>query len=509
MRQRVAPVILLIAVLVSSLNAQITRVRSTGESSTIPSSVDTLFLQAKPAEALDALIQIMGPADTVTASQLYNRGLAERINGKGSGLHWFRKAYDADPSFYLVPWSLGTALTDEGLLIEGEGYLREAVKLDKEYFESSVDLGRNLRLQGRHAEAVEALDKAFGLDRCYAPAYTELATTYLSMDKPDKALETLLDGYGRFPYAEILIPLAELYDTRADSGKAVDISREYLTLYPKGDARDAMIARLDRLNPDSSESWPTDYVPSHLDNGTPYVDPEKVMPAGLRLDYKVRWGLISIGHLQIDVIDGEYHGEPVWEARYIASSLPGIPFVTIADTFYAWIDRDLDHVPLLEMRYDELGYKATKTYLSDYDSGRFQEYTRLGNGYWEVASHPLPPHVFDASSQLWIAQQFVLAGVSGKATVELSGGFEKTIINNHGEGDRFKVDGKRLPTVYLDGIMHYSGIAGMTGDFQGLYSDDERAWPVQAKFKIFLGWVTIDYESHSPSTMTPGFGIAR
>ncbi|MCB2199886.1 hypothetical protein KQI63_10795 [bacterium] len=509
MRRTATVTLFLISLLATEANAQITRVQSTGKHATTPSYVDTLFLQAKPAEALEALSLMMGPADTVTAAQLYNRGLAERINDEGSGLQWFRKAYEADPEVFLVPWSLGTALTDEGLLIEGEGYLREAVKLDKGYFESSVDLGRNLRLQGRHAEAVEALEKAFGRDRCYAPAYTELATTYLSMDKPQQALEILLEGYDRFPYAEILVPLAELYETLDDTANATRITREYLSLYPKGGDRGQMLERLQRFDPQVTDSWPIEYVASHLDNGTPYVDPEVVMPAGLRLDYKVRWGIITIGHLQIDVIEGEYRGESVWEARYIASSLPGIPFVTIADTFYAWIDRDLDHVPLLEMRYDELGYKATKTYLSDYDSGQFREYSRLGNGYWEVASHPLPPHVFDASSQLWIAQQFVMAGLSGKATVELSGGFEKTIINNHGEGPTYKVDGVRTPTIYLDGIMHYSGIAGMTGEFQGLYSHDDRAWPLQAKFKIFLGWVTIDYESYEPSRMTPVFGITR
>jgi len=489
--------------------SQLSRVRSTGDGHYLPDRADSLFLQGRIEEAFQEYARLKLPDSLLSPSAMHNRGLLERLTGRGSGLVWFRKAYDLNPSGYHVPYALGTALTDEGLLIEGERYLNIAVKLDHEYYESSVELGRNLRLQQRYEEALRAIRKAFGRDRTYVPAYIEQARTLIAMRRNEEAREVLLAGYRKFPYAIILLELTELEIDLGHVDEALKYAREFLTQYPKHEERDRMLSLVQQWQPDALASFPDQYVSTHLDYGKPWFPPERVLPAGLQLNYNVRWGILPIGRLQIDVIEGEFQGEPAWEARYIASSLPGLPFITIADTFYAWIDRDLRHVPLLEMRYNEMGYEAIKTYRSDYETGWFHEYSRLGNGYWEHTSHPLPPHVFDASSQLWVAQQFVLMRRGGNAIVELSGGFEKTVINYRGAGPLTRVDGERVETIALDGIMRYAGIAGMTGDFQGLYTADERAWPILAKFKIFLGWVTIEYQSQRPSELTPGFGMFR
>lgn len=188
------------------------------------------------------------------------------------------------------------------------------------------------------------------------------------------------------------------------------------------------------------------------------------MPENRSLYYAVKWGPITIGDLRVDVLKGRYKGEPCWRARYIAHSSPGLPFVSISDTFYAYLDEELHNTIRLEMRYHEQGYHAMKIYEANYDQGYFHARIVLGTGRWMVQMHPLPSDVFDSTSQLWFAQQLVIAKLSGTCNVELSGGFEKTIINYVGrDRDVDLSDGRTVPLYKIDGIMRYSGIAGLTG----------------------------------------------
>ncbi|MFH0882306.1 MAG: DUF3108 domain-containing protein [bacterium] len=497
--------LLLIVLLVGSpASAQFSRVESTGDGTMTLTLADTLFLNGQYDAARDTLERWISSPGGQTAVNLYNRGVIARAAGQGTGLGWFRRAYQVSDERFRVSWALGQALTESGSLVEGEGYLREAVDRDKGYYESSVALGHNLRLQKRYDEALTAMRKTFGRDRTYVYAYTEVAKTCLEMSDTLSALQILHEGYAKFPYEQILIEMIRIHQggNRADS--VIVFGKEYLLLYPKGPNLKEIVADLRKADPGTN--WHTtgtyDLHPFGP-NGAP-EDPQESLPINTELQFKVRYGFIGIGDLRIDLLEGEYKGIPCWRARYVARSAPALPFVTIADTFYAYVDRQLRYTIRLEMHYHEMGYKAVKVYESDYENGIFESRIVFGNGLWMIQPHPLPPNVYDATSQLWYAQQLIMVGKGGDCTVELSGGFEKTIIQNLGRDGTVKLNGQLRPQVKLAGIMHYAGIAGLTGEYQGWYSLSPVVWPMMAKFKIFLGWITIEYQDHIPTPLPAG-----
>jgi len=479
--------------------AQFSRVITTGDVMLDPSHADSLFLKGDYQAATVFLDSVFEDHGTVTSAQLFNRGMLARINGESSGLEWFEKAYNAEGKYYMAALWYGVALNDEGRAPEAEKYLREAVSIDKGYYESSVELGRSLRLQGLNREAIAATKKAFGRDRTYVPAYIEMYKNYIALREDDKALEILLKGYDRFPYEVLITELIDYYDAHGKQSEILPLAEEYILKYPMGPNKEKMVSHLKRLNPNGDYDFSDEYHQLAYPSGKAFADPELVMPVGKKLRYNVRWGLIKVGTLDVDVTTGEYEGKPTFYIRYIAESSPGLPFISIQDTFYSHVDRELRHTRSFAMSYNEHGYRAIKNYDSNYDKGELEVRVWLGTGYWHIVKHPLPPNAFDATSQLWLAQQYVLEGVGGKATVELSGGFEKTLINNLGPDKQLKYGGEVYDTIKLDGIMHYSGIAGLTGDFKGWYTNDGRGIPLRAKFKIFLGYVTIDYRYTEPT----------
>ena len=46
--------------------------------------------------------------------------------------------------------------------------------------------------------------------------------------------------------------------------------------------------------------------------------------------------------------------------------------------------------------------------------------------------------------------------------------------------------------IEVDGTLSVKGIFGLTGDFQGWFSDDSAAVPIKAKVKVLLGYVTVE-----------------
>lgn len=51
---------------------------------------------------------------------------------------------------------------------------------------------------------------------------------------------------------------------------------------------------------------------------------------------------------------------------------------------------------------------------------------------------------------------------------------------------------KKIRVVGLKGIAHFTGLYGMTGDFQGWFTDDEAAIPIKAQLGVFLGNVSLE-----------------
>ncbi len=470
---------------------------------------DSLFLRGDLEGARQELEKTFARSPALPVAHLYNRGLLERLLDRGSGREWFQRAYVEEPEEPLNAWGLGVALMDEGELESAEEVLRQAVYKGDHFYEAATELGRNLRLQGKVSESIHALRKyAFGSDRVYDRAHCELALSLLQRGGESdqaSALETLLAGYEEFPYECVLYQLMELRRQRLETAHAIALGEEYLRLYPKGPHRLEVLTRLQSLNPDSLYVLDGHYHFRGLPGRHDGTLRERALPQGKHFTYEVGWKFITLGTLELDVLKDKHEGEDAWLVRYIMRSAPALPFVSIADTFYASLDHQLRYTHRLDMHYNEAEFTGQKSFVNDYDAGVHRSRVRHTSGYWFYEEKPLPPDVYDASSQIWYARQLVLSRSGGTATVEISRSFERTVIENEGvEPNReIEIEGRKRKLVRLEGIMPYRGIAGLTGEYKGWYTAGEDAYPVEALFKIFLGSIRIRFLSVEESELSP------
>lgn len=467
-------------------------------------AADSLFLENRIGEAdhaLDSLVSLQPE----NAMLHYNKGLTTRLLDRGSGLRHFRRSFQLsmDPPGH-IHWMYGVALTDEDSLEAGEDHLRQAIRLRKDFYEASVSLGRNLRLQRRSEEAIDAIHRAFGQERNYVLAYTELAAAYRDIGQHRDAFEALRDGYRRFPYEQILVELVRMHDALSDADSVFVYGEEYLRMYPKGPHVHEVVGTLNRKAGHEQYHVPDEYRDIAFAGHVVHPDPAEVLPVGRRLHYKVKYGFITLGTLVIDVLNGEYNGEPTWRVQYTVRSNPTLPFVDIHDVFRVHLSHDISRTVHYEAIYDEEDYNAVTVYDSDQDTGWFYDRTVEGDGSWYYIEHPLPPNAYDSSSMMWYAQKLVIWGSDGVATNEISSGFERTIIDVNGSGGRQAFGEEEYNTIYVDGIMRYAGVAGLTGDYEGWFMADAPYWPLRAKFKIFLGSISIVYNYQEPTPLPEG-----
>jgi hypothetical protein len=80
-----------------------------------------------------------------------------------------------------------------------------------------------------------------------------------------------------------------------------------------------------------------------------------------------------------------------------------------------------------------------------------------------------------------------------------------TVINFQGVIGETEIDAVDYPvrTVYFNGDANWTGIYGLTGRFEGWFSDDEARIPIKAKMKLYVGSATIELMSWKRGSWQP------
>jgi hypothetical protein len=83
-----------------------------------------------------------------------------------------------------------------------------------------------------------------------------------------------------------------------------------------------------------------------------------------------------------------------------------------------------------------------------------------------------------------------------------------TYIDFIGERSSVEIDAVEYPVDVLrfEGTAQFTGIFGLTGDFEGWFSNDDARVPILAKMKVILGSVTIELMQWERSGWMPPKG---
>ncbi|GBD07572.1 hypothetical protein HRbin21_01402 [bacterium HR21] len=217
---------------------------------------------------------------------------------------------------------------------------------------------------------------------------------------------------------------------------------------------------------------------------------------GEELEYEVSYFGISLGRIRIvtERMDS-LQGKPVVVAAAVMESHPNIPFLSLKALFRSWLDTS----GAFSHRFEGWMQQGDRPegygkYVFDYDRRVLVAEEWEGGQRIIQRTFPLRARMNEGLSLLFAARRFVHSKKSYRFPTVVTSDTAATVIHFTGRRQAITIGALPYPvrTVYFWGTANWTGIYGLTGSFEGWFSDDEARVPIRAKLRVYIGSVTVE-----------------
>jgi len=244
-------------------------------------------------------------------------------------------------------------------------------------------------------------------------------------------------------------------------------------------------------------------IPAPDDGNAP---PSHVISDGEELVYNVRYGFIDLGQVRITTGQtSREQGKTVYRGDAVIQSYKGVPFVDLHAVYASNFDSLGFSRHFLGKSQEDDAWSFSE-YFFQYEQGRVvMQIGSRDNVVERRDTLPLETGYHDGLSLFFYAREKLFSGkkVSIPTLVKEQKG--KTLIDFKVERSVLESDFIEYPVdvIGFDGTAGFVGIFGLTGDFEGWFSNDEARVPVKANMKVIIGSVTIELVSWKRRDWSP------
>jgi len=235
-----------------------------------------------------------------------------------------------------------------------------------------------------------------------------------------------------------------------------------------------------------------------------------IMQPGEELEYEVSFFNIKLGKIKIvteQIID--YCGNQVYRAKSFMESYTGIPFVDLKAFYSSWIDTTISFSHRFEgsLKLDADRWAFQKI-LFNYDENLIYNEKYEDKVLIEKLTTPTTRKINDGLSLFFLARQYTNMKRSVKVPTLMDTKIGTTYLNFHGKKENVQIPAIKYPvkTIYFDGRADWEGVYGLSGKFEGWFSDDDARVPIRAKMNVYVGNVVIELIRWKREGWTPPRG---
>jgi len=233
----------------------------------------------------------------------------------------------------------------------------------------------------------------------------------------------------------------------------------------------------------------------------------QVMAPGEELTYDVSYMGISLGTIKVTTLKNEnFNGKTVHHTKVYIDSRKGIPFVDLHSIYESWIDPSVQfsHNFAASTKESDGSWSYDK-YLFDYPGQTVTMEKYKANKLSNKRILKTTKKWNDGSSLFFLARQMLKSKKTIKVPTIIMDDTVSTSINFVGKEEIVEIDAAKYPikTVYLSGTANWTGIYGLSGKFEGWFSDDEARIPIRAKMKLYVGNANIELVKWSRGSWQP------
>lgn len=235
-----------------------------------------------------------------------------------------------------------------------------------------------------------------------------------------------------------------------------------------------------------------------------------VLQAGEELEYEVSFLGITLGHIKMTTEQQtDASGQPVIVCKSFIDSRPGIPFIELHSVFSSWMNKSctFSHQFTANTKESDDSWTFDK-YIFDYNAGKFTTEKFKKKQLVEHKEFITKKKWNDGCSLFYVARQLLFAKRNVRIPTVMMADTVATTIAFSGKEEDVEIDAIDYPirTVYFNGEATWTGIYGVTGKFEGWFSNDAARVPIRAKMKLYVGNANIELVRWKRAGWTPPKG---
>lgn len=223
---------------------------------------------------------------------------------------------------------------------------------------------------------------------------------------------------------------------------------------------------------------------------------DSILKTGEELTYIVSYSFMKLGEVKIKVKDKKtVNGKTYYSTIAYIDSYDGIPFVNIHQTYESNVSTDQHSLFFRGINREKEPFTYTEYYFNyDIDSVRVKKGRFAPSKVWTDSIGQLDTFYQDGLSIFYYARMNTGKELSVDVPCLVTEDRVKTKINFYEEIEDISIDAVDydIACTRLDGEMDFISIFGLTGFFEGWFTNDEAAVPVVANMKVIIGNVRLE-----------------
>jgi len=231
------------------------------------------------------------------------------------------------------------------------------------------------------------------------------------------------------------------------------------------------------------------------------------LEVGEELVYVVRYSVMRLGEVKV-VVTGkeEIKGKDYFSAGVYIDSYPGIPFVNLHQVYETTMTPDY-YSKYFKGILKHDNYDSNTEYHFDYNNSIVKIHKWLTNSNKPPVDSTCVVHkkYQDGLSIFYYARAHSLQKKYEIIPTFVNEKKVTTEINFNTEEEDESIDAVDydIDCTHLEGKVNFISVFGLTGDFEGWFSNDDEAIPIKAKMNVLIGSVTLELKSWKRSGWNP------
>jgi hypothetical protein len=228
---------------------------------------------------------------------------------------------------------------------------------------------------------------------------------------------------------------------------------------------------------------------------------------GEELLYEVDFLGIKLGSIKIVTENVEnYEGKEVYKAKAYIDSYEGIPFVDLHTIYQSWFDKSVSFtyrfVSNTKQSDNSWDYQEINP---DYKTNKYRLSKYLKNNCYFNETFELKQKANDGLSIFFLARKYTKLNRTITVPTIMDKNVDYTILTFRSKIESSTISAVPYPirTIYFNGEGKWKGVYGLSGYFEGWFSDDDARIPIRAKMNVYVGNINIELKSWIRPGWTP------